>query len=48
MNFRQQLSEAYKAGFNQGLEDLQEKRSPAGGGSVPTRGHEARLDGWLS
>ena len=36
MNFRQQLSEAYKAGFNQGLEDLQEKRSPAGGGSVPT------------
>ena len=35
MNFRQQLSEAYKAGFNQGLEDLQEKQSPAGGGSVP-------------
>ena len=36
MNFRQQLSEAYKAGYNQGLVELQEKQSPAGGGSVPT------------
>ena len=35
MNFRQQLSEAYKAGFNQGLEDLQEKQSPAG--AKPTK-----------
>ena len=29
MNFREQLSEAYKAGFNQGLQELQE-------GEVPT------------
>ena len=35
MNFREQLSEAYRAGFNQGLEDLQEKQSPAG--SKPTK-----------
>ena len=36
MNFREQLSEAYKAGFNQGLQELQEKQSPQGGGKVPT------------